>query len=507
MYEQHFSMTSRPFGSAPDVERYFPATAIDDARQRIVFCIERGDGPAVVIGSPGIGKTLLLEVLASTFRERFDVVLPTGTQLCTRRALLQVILHSLDMPYENLGEGELRLTLIDRLQREDNASEGLLLLIDEAQSLPLKLLEELRMLTNLFKNRKPCMQLVLAGPSLLEERLGGPSLELLQQRIASRCYLEPMDCNETRQYVQSRIIAAGGSAEALFDDEALDAVFRSTDGVPRLINQLCDHALLLAAIAEESRVSDEAVDEAWRDLQQLPAPTPSEIISTSEDTSVIEFGSLDDFDMDESDDVVIADEPVEAEVNTFEENIVDDSAGEEVPSQILDDAELKIEAIQRKLSSNDWSDKPAANSPFEISFDDEEVVEDRFASMSTTANEVATSKPPLTELDSNGESLASETTIPETDDAEPLERFEPTPLITQPEESRWDADPVLPEMTQSEALSPTLPRFGVVGSSDLEEEPAKGTSATAVAIESEPLPTVAASGLRFGQLFASLRRE
>src|SRR5207248_6688794 len=132
----------RVFPSYPQVSRYFPGGSIEEARSRLSRAIERGDGPGFVVGGPGTGKSLLLQVLAAQYHEQFDVVLPACARLCTRRALLQAILFELGMAYRSRDEGELRLSLLDHLLSREECPTGLLLLVDEAQTLPPALLDE-----------------------------------------------------------------------------------------------------------------------------------------------------------------------------------------------------------------------------------------------------------------------------------------------------------------------------------------------------------------------------
>ena len=141
----------RLFAPCPQAVRYFPAVALEDARQRLGRTIERGDGPGLVIGGAGTGKSLLLQVLAASYHERFDVVLLACARLCTRRALLQAILFELGLSYKLRDEGELRLSLLDHLLCTEACPTGLLLLVDEAHTLPVALLDELRVLTNVVR--------------------------------------------------------------------------------------------------------------------------------------------------------------------------------------------------------------------------------------------------------------------------------------------------------------------------------------------------------------------
>jgi type II secretory pathway predicted ATPase ExeA len=272
MYEAFFQLKSRPFLAAPRVDRYFPGAAIETARRNLTRAVERAEGPGLLVGPAGTGKSLLCQVLAEQFKQDFQVVHFSSARLCTRRAMLQAILYELELPYREKEEGELRLALIDHLTGGATARPNLLFIVDEAHALPLRLLEEMRMITNLLRQGQPCVRLALAGSPALEERFASPKLESFNQRIAARCYLDSFDQHDTYQYVCAQMTASGRNAHDVFSDGALEAIYRATDGVPRLINQVCDHALLLAHAHQSQRVEAESVEEAWAELQQLPAP-------------------------------------------------------------------------------------------------------------------------------------------------------------------------------------------------------------------------------------------
>ena len=293
MYAAFFGLHTRPFASVPSVDQYFPGEAIEAARQTLIRCIERAAGVGMVVGPSGTGKTLLCRMLAEHFRERLKVAMLCSGRLSTRRALLQAIRYELGQPYRGMDEGELRLALVDYLALGEDCPAGMVLLVDEAHTLPYRLFEEIRMITNLVRDGQPRVRLVLAGGPLLEERLASPKLESFSQRLVARCYLEPLSRGETRQYVQAQIDGAGGQGTELFAEEACGAVYQATDGVPRLINQVCDHALLLAFAAGDGQVDASCVEEAWADLQQLPTPYTSET-GAGGVQGVVEFGGLDD---------------------------------------------------------------------------------------------------------------------------------------------------------------------------------------------------------------------
>ena len=304
MYETFFRLAHRPFAAAVSAERYVPTHALEHARSTLVRVIDRAEGPGLVIGPAGTGKSLVCQLVAQHFRGRFLIALLSSARLCTRRALLQNILFELKLPYRDMDESELRLSLVDHLEPRDGGRDGLLLLVDEAHTLPLRLWEEIRLITNLVRDGQPRVRLVMAGGMAIEERLANPKLESFQQRIAARCFLQAMNRDETIYYVQEQVRrAASGEGRAdsgqLFTEAALKAIHVATDGIPRLVNQLCDHALMLAALGGHRQLTADGIEEAWSDLQQLPVPwhepaRPAAPTATSENSSAIEFGQLDE---------------------------------------------------------------------------------------------------------------------------------------------------------------------------------------------------------------------
>lgn len=477
MYESYFHLTHRPFAASPAAERYIPTDSLEQVRTTLVRVVERTEGPGLVIGSAGTGKSLLCQLLAQHFRGRFAVATLAAARLSTRRALLQNILFELKLPYRDMDESELRLSLIDHLEPRDSGLAGLLLLVDEAHTLPLRLLEEVRLITNLVRDGEPLVRLVLAGGMQLEERLASPKLESFQQRIAARCYLHPMGRDETVYYVQEQLKRAGASPGELFTADALRAIHTASDGVPRLVNQLCDHALMLAALGGHTQLDAAGINEAWADLQQLPAPwheAKRPAAAPAAAASVIEFGTL-------------ADDPPLAAM-----------AGDELPASPLPTsaaptlvgpyqpaaahaAEAGLSAIEARLASlddalpregdpDDFSPADesqtevelifhAAHDPFGHGWEEEEVVIDRFASLPEARLRRVTSE--------EGRELAVAIALPARElrnDAAALdEREESRPTISlsagsleesspSPAKSAWfdpASDPLLPEPADS----------------------------------------------------------
>lgn len=310
MYESFYGFDQRPFLTIPTLDRYFPSTSVEQAYQTVARAIQRCEGPVAIFGGAGLGKTMCCLRIAASVSQQFEVVTLASSQVITRRALLQTLLYELRMPYRDMSEGELRLNLLERLQPSDeHANVGLVLIVDEAQTLSTKLLEELRILTNVVRQGVPRIRLVLCGTMKLEELLSHPHMESLNQRLAARCYLTPLNHDECDRYVKHKVELCGVRWNDVFANDALEAIYRASDGIPRLIDQVADQALLQGAREKIRPINAVVVGYAWSLLQQLPNPwsdpTPprSGFVTEGDETSEefseeegshIEFGSLDE---------------------------------------------------------------------------------------------------------------------------------------------------------------------------------------------------------------------
>jgi len=298
--------------ASPRTQFYHAAAEMDGALKGIERCIRRAEGIALVVGPPGTGKSLLLLKLAELVRDDFDVALLTGASICTRRALWQSILAAIGEPYRGIDEADLRIAIVERIRGLAATGSGLVILVDEAHTLPTRLIEELRLLTNV-PTPLPAVHIVLAGSLRLDELLGTPRMASLAQRIAVRGHLEPLDHAETRGYLRTQVAAAGLEWNRLFAAGCEDAVYRATEGVPRLINQVCDQALVLVAESERL-VTPADIAAAWREIQRLPAPAGLEPCESDrdhddfaspgvmpelggDDLGVIEFGAGDEIEL------------------------------------------------------------------------------------------------------------------------------------------------------------------------------------------------------------------
>lgn len=271
MYAEFFHLSRRPFSATPDPDCcYLSSPGIARLLSDIVACIEGGQGIAVATGEAGIGKSLLVRYLAQELQDRFEVAVIGSCQFPTARSLLQSILFEMGQPYQGKTDQELRLELIAALKEGLGETEGNILFLDEAHLLSTRLLEEVRVLADLSHRGRPLLQIVLAGQPQLDERLTEPACATFNQRVAVQGSLPLLSRQETMEYIDYRTKHAGQPATELFTLEAMLLIAQASDGLPRCVNQLCDHSLMLAYVEQAPRVDLEIVRMALEDLQQLP---------------------------------------------------------------------------------------------------------------------------------------------------------------------------------------------------------------------------------------------
>lgn len=327
MVEAFFGLRKRPFLAVPRIDSYVATSASAGAIGAGVHCIERGDGPVLLVGGAGLGKTLCLMKMAERLHthSQMQVALIAGAQVCTRRALLQTVLFHLGLPCQETDEGRLRLAVLSHLRTYgsdsrpvlkayprglfersgvvqpsvgDGAVKALVLLFDEAQTLSVKLLDEIRVLTNVLGEEGSCVRVVFGGTHRLEDTLAHPQLESLNQRIGLRAYLAPLHLLEVREYMAGKLALSGGELGRIFRAEAVEAIYRASEGIPRLVDQLADQAMDSAASDGESMISADRVRMVWSRLHQLPVTwggVPSVSAENSEEgASAIEYGDLEE---------------------------------------------------------------------------------------------------------------------------------------------------------------------------------------------------------------------
>jgi general secretion pathway protein A len=270
MYLEHFGLTLRPFEVTPDPRFLFEAPLHQEALASLVYGVQERRGFITLVGEVGTGKTTLLRSLLDSLDRTVHTVLITHTTI-NREELIQMILAELDIPRTGLGRVQmlhrLQEFLLDRLSR----GEQTVLIIDEAQNLTPSVLEEVRLLTNLETGDAKLLQVILAGQPELERTLQRPELRQLRQRIGVYARVGPLSLQDTAQYIRHRLRVAGRRRQTIFTSAAIQAIWRVTGGIPRLINLVADHSLVSAFACGARQVHLATVNEVARDLGLAPA--------------------------------------------------------------------------------------------------------------------------------------------------------------------------------------------------------------------------------------------
>jgi general secretion pathway protein A len=268
MYEKFFQFERSPFNLTPDPHFFFFSKHHEEAFSQIIYGIQQRKGFILITGEVGTGKTTLCRLLLEHLDRQVKTALIFNPNLNTIE-----LLQAINQDFGIHGQGTTKKVLLDELNHylveALSRGENAVVIIDEAQNLSVECLEEIRMLSNLETTREKLLQIVLVGQPELRQKLGISSLRQLNQRIALRYHLQPLDLEMTREYINFRLRVAGGMDQVHFTLPALQLIHQYSQGIPRLINILCDKALLAAYVSESRVVTPSLVKTALADLEPI----------------------------------------------------------------------------------------------------------------------------------------------------------------------------------------------------------------------------------------------
>ncbi len=264
-YLQHFQLAEQPFRLTPDPDFIYWSKQHARAKAYMESTIWLADGFVVITGEIGSGKTTLLQSFLSELEDDVVYAVVSQTQL-TDTQFLQAVLTEFGFKPFNKRKVELMDMLNMFLIEQYSSGKKVVLIVDEAQNLSRKVLEEIRMMSGIETRKEKVLRIILAGQPELRDTLKSPRLEQLVQRVRLRFHLSSLSRRETREYIEHRLEVAGRESKGLFADNSFDIIQRYTGGVPRLINTLCDTALLCAFAEEKTVVDDTDVMSAVNEL-------------------------------------------------------------------------------------------------------------------------------------------------------------------------------------------------------------------------------------------------
>lgn len=272
MYESFYGLTQNPFNVTPNPEFIFLGKHHKEALAQLLYGVREKKGFIVITGEVGTGKTTLIHYLL----EKMEGNNHTRTAFLfnpklTVHDFLRYILQDLGVRVQGQTKGDHLHNLHRYLLNAYRKDERVVLIVDEAQGLNPELLEEIRLLSNLETSKSKLLQIVLVGQPELDKTLSRTEFRQLRQRINLRYHLAPFSEEETREYIEKRLRIAGCQVP-IFTDQAIREVYRRSGGIPRLINILCDNALLNGYALDQSRVDKKSIQEISSDLNLQRAP-------------------------------------------------------------------------------------------------------------------------------------------------------------------------------------------------------------------------------------------
>ena len=282
MYRAFFGFRDRPFDLTPNPRFLVLTDAHREALSNLEYGIASRRGITALIGEAGTGKTTLIRTALARQSDQVHCVYLNNPAL-TRSEFVEMLATRFELSEEARRSKTVLLTELESVLRERHArGESTVLIVDEAQSLPIELLEEIRLLGNIETNEAKLLSIVLAGQPELGARLSDDTLRQLKQRVALRCDLRALTEVETAAYLAGRIRAAGGIGAQVFTREAVLLIHKRSKGIPRAVSVIADNALLSAYAMQRKPVNSQMVAEVCRDLDLTPRETEDAVPPASE---------------------------------------------------------------------------------------------------------------------------------------------------------------------------------------------------------------------------------
>jgi general secretion pathway protein A len=275
MYNAFFGFAENPFNMSPDPTFLFRSVQHEEALANLIYGVQSRKGFVVLTGEVGTGKTTMLECLRDFLSSQQITYASLFNSRLSVQEFFEMVAYDFGLRCARTSKTEVLFALNEMIIERANLGRTTVLIVDEAHNLDWDVLEEIRLLGNLENRRGKMLQILLAGQPELDRKLEAPEFRQLKQRIALRCVLQTFKPEETLDYVQYRLKRAGLKEQTVFPPEILQEIHLRTQGIPRVINAMCDNLLLTAFALETKTVTAEMVDEVTTDMRlQWPGQRP-----------------------------------------------------------------------------------------------------------------------------------------------------------------------------------------------------------------------------------------
>src|SRR5580700_5604823 len=267
MYNAFFGFSESPFSLSPDPSFFYRSEQHEEALANLVYGVQARKGFIVLTGEVGTGKTTMLECLRDYLESQYIEFAFLFNSRINPEQFFEMIAYDLNLPCARTSKTEVLFALNQLLVEQAQEGRTVVLIVDEAHNLEWDVLEEIRLLGNMENRNGKLLQIILSGQPELDRKLDAPNLRQLKQRIVLRCNLQPFTLRDAVEYMESRLEKAGMPDQSVFSEELMAEVHLRAQGIPRVINGICDNLLLTAFAMERKVCSVGMLDEICKDMR------------------------------------------------------------------------------------------------------------------------------------------------------------------------------------------------------------------------------------------------
>lgn len=281
MYSDYYGLSSKPFQLNPDPNFYFGSKQHRRAKAYLDYGVQRNEGFIVITGEVGAGKTMMVRGLLASLDPKKVVAANLVTTQLDADDTLRMVAATFGVRVKDVSKADMLMALEAYLVHQTSQGKRCLLIVDEAQNLTARAVEELRMLSNFQLGQQALLQTFLVGQPEFRTILQSPTMQQLRQRVTATCHIGPLSSDETQGYIEHRLKCAGATGRPTFDSAAFEAIFKASGGIPRRVNLICDRLLLFGFLDNKDAFGLEDVNKVVSDIDNESAAPSNKALEGS----------------------------------------------------------------------------------------------------------------------------------------------------------------------------------------------------------------------------------